>query len=85
MYYWPLSKNFTLPKNGGHFEFLKFYRKWKKTQICFYLLNCARSSDFVKIFDPQGIKAFIASECIKRYWEKHTVQLCAFLALQHAY
>ena len=26
-----------------------------KTQICFYVLNRARWSDFVEIFDPQGI------------------------------
>ena len=40
------SKNFPLPKNGGHFEFSNFYQKIFakncKTQISFYLLNRAR-------------------------------------------
>ena len=31
-----------------------FCQKWK-THICFYLLNCARYSDLIEIFDPQGI------------------------------
>ena len=100
-----LKKNFPLPKNGGHFEFLpkmakhkfasisltvrdraisskfsphrvsehctlgnlkkifpspkmaailnfRIFAKNGKTQICFYLLNRARYSDFVEIFDP---------------------------------
>ena len=36
------KKKFPLPKNGGHFEFTNFCQKNGKTQICFYLLNCAR-------------------------------------------
>ena len=115
MYFWQFSKKFTLPKNGGHFEFLNFCQKCKntnlfaisltvrhrailskfsthrvskkctvgnfqknflspkmvvilnfrifakngKTQICFYLLNCARWNDFVY---PQGIQAMY-------YWQ----------------
>ena len=31
------------------------FTKNGKTQICFYLPNCARWSDFAEIFDPQGI------------------------------
>ena len=56
MYPWQFSKNFPLPKNGGHFEFSNFCF-FGKTQICFYLLNRARYNDFVEIFDPQGIRA----------------------------
>ena len=33
----------------------RIFAKNGKTQICFYLLNRARQSDFVEIFDPQGI------------------------------
>ena len=33
----------------------RIFAKNGKTQICFYLLNRARSSDFVEIFDLQGI------------------------------
>ena len=33
MYYWQFSKNFPLPKNGGHFEFSKFWKKWKNTNL----------------------------------------------------
>ena len=28
-----ISKNFTLPKNGGHFEFSNFCQKWKNTNL----------------------------------------------------
>ena len=31
------------------------FRKNRKTQKCLYLENCARQSNFGKIFDPQGI------------------------------
>ena len=50
MYLWQISKNFPIPKNGGHFEFSP------KIQICFCLLNRERWSDFIEIFDPQGIQ-----------------------------
>ena len=33
----------------------RIFAKNAKTQICFYLLNRVRKSDFVEIFDPQGI------------------------------
>ena len=35
----------------------RIFAKNAKTQICFYLLNCVRQSDFVEIFAPQGILA----------------------------
>ena len=35
----------------------RIFAKSGKTQICFYLLNRARYSDFIEIFDPKGIRA----------------------------
>ena len=48
------QKNFPSPKMAAILNFRIFARNGK-TQICFSLLNCARYSDFVEIFDPQGI------------------------------
>ena len=33
VYSWQFSKNFPLPKNGGHFEFSNFSRKWQNTKL----------------------------------------------------
>ena len=33
MYSWQFSKNFPLPKNGGHFEFSNFCQKWKNAKL----------------------------------------------------
>ena len=110
MYSLQFSKNFPLPKHGGHFEFspkmakhkfasisltvrdraisskflihrvsekctlcnfqkifpspkmpailnFRIFAKNGKTRISFYLLNRVTQSDFVEIFDPQGIRA----------------------------
>ena len=38
MYSWQFSRNFPLPKNGGHFEFSNFAKNGK-TQSCFYFTN----------------------------------------------
>ena len=38
---------------GNNKKKKKKKKKNCKTQNCFYLLNRARQSDFVKIFDPQ--------------------------------
>ena len=35
----------------------RIFAKNGKTRICFYLLNRVTQSDFVEIFDPQGIRA----------------------------
>ena len=122
MYSWQLSKKFTLPKNGSHFEFSNFAKNGKKhkfvsifltmrdraisskfsthrvskkctignfqiflspkmapilnfrifakngkTQICFYLLNRARLSDFVETFYPQGISANYSLQFSKKF------------------
>ena len=53
-----LTGLFTIPKKifGSHFEFLKFFlTKNAKSQNGLYLHNGARYSDFVEIFDPEGI------------------------------
>ena len=41
-----------------------------KTEICFYLLNRARESDFVEIFDPTNAKRHEA-EIIYMYTNKY--------------
>ena len=46
------QKKFPLPKNGGHFEFLPKMAKHKFASIS---LTVRDKSDFVEIFDPQGI------------------------------
>ena len=48
------QKIFPSPKMAAILNF-RIFAKNGKTQNCLYLLNCARSSDFVEIFDPQGI------------------------------
>ena len=48
------KKNFPSPKMAAILNF-RIFAKNGKTQICFYLLNRARYSDFVEVFDPQGI------------------------------
>ena len=40
----------------------RIFSKNGKTQICFYLLNRARSSDFIEIFDPQ-----VSKECTLQF------------------
>ena len=50
------KKNFPSPKMAAILNF-RIFAKNGKTQICLYLLNRVRQSDFVEIFDPQGISA----------------------------
>ena len=40
----------------------QIFAKNAKTQICLYLLNRARQSDFVKILHPQGISAIYSCQ-----------------------
>ena len=49
MYSWQFSKNFPLPKNGGHFEF------WPKMEKHKFASVSLTVRDFVEIFNPQGI------------------------------
>ena len=44
----------------------RIFAKNGKTQISFYLLNRARSSDFIKIFNPQGIWALYSWKFSKK-------------------
>ena len=39
MYSWQFSKNFPLPKNGGHFEFSNFGQKMEKHKFAFICLT----------------------------------------------
>ena len=48
------EKIFPFPKMAAILTF-RIFAKNGKTQICFYLLNRVTQSDFVEIFDPQGI------------------------------
>ena len=48
------QKKFPLPKNGGYFEFSNFCQKWQNTNLLLSPEPCEKS-DFVEIFDPQGI------------------------------
>ena len=52
MYSLQFLKKFPLPKNGGHFEFSPKIAKHKLGSIS---LTVREKSDFVEIFDPQGI------------------------------
>ena len=46
MYSWQFSKNFPLPKNGGHFEFLPKMAKHKIASISLTVRDRAISSKF---------------------------------------
>ena len=48
----------------------QIFAKNRETEICFYLLNRARKSDFVKIFDPTNAKRHEA-EIIYMYTNKY--------------
>ena len=48
----------------------QIFAKNRKTEICFYLLNRARYSDFVNIFDPTNAKRHEA-EIIYMYTNKY--------------
>ena len=57
------QKNFPLPKNGSHFEFLP---KMAKHKFAFISLTL-RDSDFVEIFDPQGVRAMYSWQFSKNF------------------
>ena len=46
MYFWQFSKNFPLPKNGGHFEILPKMEKHKFPSISLTMQDRAISSKF---------------------------------------
>ena len=50
------QKIFPSPKMAAILNF-RIFAQNGKTPICFCLLNCVTQSDFVEIFDPQGIRA----------------------------
>ena len=63
------QKIFLFPKMAAILNF-RVFAKNRKTEICFYLLNRARWSDFVKIFDPTNAKRHEA-EIIYMYTNKY--------------
>ena len=64
-----LKKIFLFPKMATILNF-RIFAKNSKTEICFCLLNRARSSDFVEIFDPTNAKRHEA-EIIYMYTNKY--------------
>ena len=55
------KKIFPSPKMVAILNF-PIFAKNGKTRIYFYLLNCVTQSDFVEIFDPQGIRAMYSCQ-----------------------
>ena len=53
MYSFQFSKNFPLPKNGGHFEFSNFWQKCQNTKLLLSPLLC-EIEQFHRIFRPTG-------------------------------
>ena len=53
MYSFQFSKNFPLPKNGGHFEFSNFCQKWQNTKLLLSPLPC-EIERFRHNFRPTG-------------------------------
>ena len=53
MYSFQFSKNFPLPKNGGHFEFSNFCQKWQNTKLLLSPLLC-EIERFRRNFRPTG-------------------------------
>ena len=60
------QKMFPSPKMAAILNFQLFAQNGK-TRICFYLLNRVTQSDFVEIFDPQGIRAMYSWQFQKNF------------------
>ena len=85
MYSWQFSKNFPLPKNGGHFEFLPKMAKYKFASISLTVRDRAISSkfsnhrvseqctlgNFQKIFLSPKIAAILYFPIFAKKMEKH--------------
>ena len=56
MYSWQFSKNFPLPKNGGHFEFLPKIEKQEFPSISLTVQDRAISSKFSTQLMQKGMK-----------------------------
>ena len=61
-----LKKFFPSPKMAAILNF-RIFAKNGKTRICFYLLNRVTQSDFIEIFDPQGIRAMYSWQFSKNF------------------
>ena len=60
------QKIFPSPKMAAILNF-RIFPKNGKTRICFYLLNHVTQSDFIEIFDPQGIRAMYSWQFQKNF------------------
>ena len=67
MYSWQFSKNFPLPKNGGHFEFLPKIEKQKFPCISLTVQDRAISSKF----STQPMQKGKEAEMIYMYTNKY--------------
>ena len=59
---WNFQKKFPPPQKMAAILNFQICAQNSKTQICFYLLNCARWRNFVEIFHPQGISAIYSCQ-----------------------
>ena len=61
MYYWQFSKKISLPKNGGHFEFLPKMEKHKFPSISLIVRDRAISSKFSsrRVFQQSTLANFV--------------------------
>ena len=64
------SKNFPLPKNGGHFEFSNFCQKWQNTNLLLSPQPC-EIERFCRNFRPQGIQAMYSWQLSKIFLFPH--------------
>ena len=64
------SKNFPLPKNGGHFEFSNFCQKWQNTN----LLRSLWVENFVEIALSRTVKEIEANLCFAIFGKNSKIQ-----------
>ena len=74
MYFCQFSKNFTLPKNGGHFEFSNFCQKLKNTN--FLLSKKCTLGNFQKIFLSPKMAAILNFRIFAKNGKR---QICFYL------
>ena len=60
------SKNFPLPKNGGHFEFSNFCQKWQNTNLLLSPWPC-EIERFRQNFRPTGYLSIVLLVIFKKF------------------
>ena len=60
------SKNFPLPKNGGHFEFSNFCQKWQNTNMLLSPYPC-EIERFCRNFRPTGYLSIVLLVIFKKF------------------